>query len=1148
MRAVAALLLVGLVTAGMWIANPARALPPTVILWGPDGGEDWTGSTVHPIDWYMDDDFDFNLTVWLDYSLDGGFSWNPIPGAQGIMRPSGNNTFDWTTPCTWTPSARARVTVQDSGNASSVDISAADFMIDCSPPFVMWTLPADGATNVSVMSNIEVGFNESMDNFTTESAFLITPFVSGSFLWPAPDQMVYVPDSNLTACTTFTVTIKAWAEDASDPGNTLGSDYAFAFTTECGGNTPPSVVLTSPAGGESWSGGSVHSLLWDPDDDGPSLTYWINYSLNGGGSWTAGPTGNVGTPYPAQSTAWTVVLADTLQAQIQICVHDGTFTTCDQSGNFEIDSTPPQILSVDPSDGATGVPLGYVIRVFWSEPMDVTAGTFDLSPLVPGTLGWNPTRTILEFTVTLFPCTVYTVFLVGFEDDSDPGNLMGSLGPNPFTFTTYCPTPPSVTVQRPAGGEIWAGGSTQLVLWAASDNESAVNALAFYVNYTSSAGSGTIAGPLTGLSGPQFSTPWLVPLLDATDARVDVTAIDPDGLQATDVSLVFAIDSTPPLIASYGPTGWNVPGDADVDAFFSEAVSAMLNFTAESFGLRDETASQWVPVTWVRVPPNLFLQEFHFVPDAPLEMCRDYRAYVNGTFFDLAGNLLANPTTWVFHTICAPSVSLLLPAGGEVWSGGTAHTVSCSSADEIDTQLAVWLNYSVDNGTDGYPFAAFAGTRPVGTVSLSWAVPLLNSTAVRLRLTVADSSGLTATARSAAFTIDASPPTVLTSVPSNNAYGVKITEEIQVVFTEAVDRASAVAGFSISPDPGGVGLSWRQTGLGLDILVVTHDPLKSKTDYTVTFGTGLRDLSDPGNHPAAPLVIAFTTKPPPNVQPPVALAVGKHQVEVGERITLDGSRSTGNITGYVWTITDNQNNIVDVLTGEVVTYTFRNHGRHAVTLRVTDEYGQSDEDTLEITVTSNPNGLILLSLASALGAAAILGGTEIGRYAVFTLLLALTQARRRNEKEDLETRGMIRGYLRVHPGDTYTEIKVNLGLNDGTVTWHLAKLEKEGLLKSQIERTRRRYYPAGMPLPHENGGELLALQRRLIDSVKAAPGQPIGLLAEALGVSNQLALYHLRRLSQKGLVSLERRGLRLRAYPGTPSPRIPPAPPGPGNA
>src|SRR3990170_5140293 len=169
---------------------PARAAPPTVILWGPDGGEDWTGSTVHPIDWYMDDDFDFNLTVWLDYSLDGGFSWNPVPGAQGIPLPSGNNTFDWTTPCTWTPSARARVTVQDSGNASSVDISAADFMIDCSPPFVMWTLPADGATNVSVMSNIEVGFNESMDNFTTESAFLITPFVSGSFLWPAPDQMV----------------------------------------------------------------------------------------------------------------------------------------------------------------------------------------------------------------------------------------------------------------------------------------------------------------------------------------------------------------------------------------------------------------------------------------------------------------------------------------------------------------------------------------------------------------------------------------------------------------------------------------------------------------------------------------------------------------------------------------------------------------------------------------------------------------------------------------------------------------------------------------------------------------------------------------------------------------------------------------------
>ena len=118
----------------------------------------------------------------------------------------------------------------------------------------------------------------------------------------------------------------------------------------------------------------------------------------------------------------------------------------------------------------------------------------------------------------------------------------------------------------------------------------------------------------------------------------------------------------------------------------------------------------------------------------------------------------------------------------------------------------------------------------------------------------------------------------------------------------------------------------------------------------------------------------------------------------------------------------------------------------------------------------------------------------------------------------------------MHPGDTYTDIKRTLNLNDGTATWHLQRLEKEALVKSRTEGSRRRYYPAGVRLPDEDGGELHEIQRRLLQAVKGDPGKPVRILAEELGLSSQLTLYHLRKLASEDRVLLARRGFLLRAY------------------
>src|SRR3989304_3016426 len=75
-------------------------------------------------------------------------------------------------------------------------------------------------------------------------------------------------------------------------------------------------------------------------------------------------------------------------------------------------------------------------------------------------------------------------------------------------------------------------------------------------------------------------------------------------------------------------------------------------------------------------------------------------------------------------------------------------------------------------------------------------------------------------------------------------------------------------------------------------------------------------------------------------------------------------------------------------------------------------------------------------------------------------------------------------------------LKRNVGRNDGVVTYPPARLEREGEIRSSIQGARRRYYPVGMRIPAEDGGDLHEIQRRLPPPVARGPrdagGDPRG--------------------------------------------------------
>ena len=82
-------------------------------------------------------------------------------------------------------------------------------------------------TNVSLASMISVNFTEAMDQESVQSSFSAIPATKGSFSWNG-NTVKYIPDSNLTSGTTYSVTIGSDAKDLA--GNNMPA-HTWQFTT-----------------------------------------------------------------------------------------------------------------------------------------------------------------------------------------------------------------------------------------------------------------------------------------------------------------------------------------------------------------------------------------------------------------------------------------------------------------------------------------------------------------------------------------------------------------------------------------------------------------------------------------------------------------------------------------------------------------------------------------------------------------------------------------------------------------------------------------------------------------------------------------------------------------------------------------------------
>ncbi|RLF51191.1 MAG: hypothetical protein DRN24_05340, partial [Thermoplasmata archaeon] len=148
--------------------------------------------------------------------------------------------------------------------------------------------------------------------------------------------------------------------------------------------------------------------------------------------------------------------------------------------------------------------------------------------------------------------------------------------------------------------------------------------------------------------------------------------------------------------------------------------------------------------------------------------------------------------------------------------------------------------------------------------------------------------------------------------------------------------------------------------------------------------------------------------------------------------------------------------------------------------------------------------------------------TETGRYKFLVFLSVFIPLYARLQKEDVLdqfVRGQIYGCIKMHPGIHYNQIRRDLNIKNGTLSYHLRVLEKTELIKSRREGLRyRAFYPTSMKFPEKERYRLTELQTNILEIIKKHDGISQKEIANILKKKPQVINYNIKVLKQAGLI------------------------------
>lgn len=456
-----------------------------IIVTSPNGGEFWQVGTTKTITWVA---APTSTQFRVYYSVDGGTTYT-------LINTTFSTSMSWTIPNI--PSSSCKIKVVDYNNACIYDEGNGYFAIV--PADVALTYPNGGQslyygssysitwTNQYINSNF-VKLEYSTNNGASWNVIASVANNTGTYSWLVPQD--------------FSTQCLVRVSQYNDPNVFDISDNVFSIS--------PSIVLATPngdGGAEVWRVCTETSIVWSANGDGNYFK--IEYSINNGLTWSTIESNYYNTSATI-SYNWTLPNTPSTQCLVRITDNNSTIKTDVSDATFTI-SPALNIMNPNGGESITG---GSPYTINWTS--DGVSNYYNIDYSTDGGTTWVNIcfnqNIVTNSYVWNVPSLISSNCLLRVTDNVN--SCKKDISNQVFAIGTAAV---NIAVLSPAGGEIWAGCTSQTISWTSTGTSDTYDI--FY---------STNSGVTWILIADNYSTlaktyDWTLPNLASSNCKIKIT-------------------------------------------------------------------------------------------------------------------------------------------------------------------------------------------------------------------------------------------------------------------------------------------------------------------------------------------------------------------------------------------------------------------------------------------------------------------------------------------------------------------------------------------------------------------------------------------------------------------------------------------------